>query len=79
MYNDYTMEELESEARSMESVYHLVTHDFSISIGVNGSFAEDAEFWFDNDSNEKTLWFASLDELDEYVRSEYPEGDWEDA
>jgi hypothetical protein len=77
MYNDYSMEEFESETRSMENVYHLVTHDFSISMGVNGFHPEDAEFWFDHDASDKTLWFASLDDVDEFVRSHYPDADWD--
>jgi hypothetical protein len=78
MYNDYTMEEFESEARSFQKVYHIMTHDFSIDVGVNGSFPDDAEFWFTNDSLDKTLWFASLDDLDEFVRGQYPDVDWDE-
>lgn len=74
----YSLEDLQSETRSMQNVYHFVTRDYSISLGVNGSYVEDAEIWFDSDSRDKTLWFASLDELDDFVRAEYPDGEWDE-
>lgn len=76
--NSWTFDELNSEVASAEFVYKHVTKDLSISLGVHGAFVEDAEIWLDHDGSEKTLWFDSLDSVDEYMREQYPDVDWDE-
>lgn len=76
--NSWTFDELNRDVANAEQAYIYVTKDLSISMGVNGMYVEDAEIWLDHNASEKTLWFDSLDTLDEYVRSQYPDADWDE-
>ncbi len=73
----YDLEDFRADVRSAEEAYRIVTGDYSISMGVNGGIIEDAEIWLDHDAHEGTLWFVSLDEVDEYVRGAYPDTEWD--
>jgi hypothetical protein len=72
----YDPEEIQMEARDMEEIYHLTTGDRSISVGVHEVNRYDFEVWLDR-ADEKTKYFGSFDDLDEFIREQYPDADWE--
>ena len=72
----YDPEEVEMEARDKEEIYHLVTGDRSISMGVHEVNRYDYEIWLERDG-EKVKYFASFDDVDDFINEQYPDADWE--
>ena len=74
--NPYDLEELELEAESKQEVYHLVTGDQSITLGINEVNRYDYEIWLERDGA-KIEHFLNFDDLDDYINDQYPDVDWE--
>jgi hypothetical protein len=73
-------DELETECDETTHQAFQATGDRDIAIGVHPNGGFDYELWLDGGAfGNKTLYFASFEEVREAIKEQYPNGDWEDV
>ena len=74
--NPYDPEQVEMDANLLEETFRLVTGDYSIIVGIHEVDRYDFEVWLER-GDEKVKYFASFDDVEDFIREQYPNADWE--
>lgn len=72
----YDPEEIALEADRWEETFRLVTGDQTIRVGVHEVDRYDFEVWLER-GDEKIKFFGSFDDVEAFIREQYPNADWE--
>ncbi len=72
----YDPEEVERQCSEAAFIFRLVTGDESIELFVNHLNKYDYEISVERDDH-PTDYFYNLDDVESFIREEYPDADWE--